>query len=75
MEFEFGPPETYVTDTETLKLVRGLRGSSETMIRSLDPKGCPACSSRNITRQTPAEGRPFSCNNCGLEFFEDTPKA
>lgn len=54
---------------------RELRGSSEAMIRSLDPQGCPACGSVNVDRQTPDEGRPFSCNNCGLEFFKDTGEA
>jgi len=108
MEFEFGPPETYVMDAETAKLIGELRGSSEAMIRSLDPdpaamaerrkrhevvgvaldgtvetaefrwgdvKECPSCESTDIERQTADEGRPFSCNNCGLEFFKATPKA
>lgn len=33
---------------------------------------CCNCGSSDIARQTAEEGRPFSCNNCGLEFFKDT---
>ena len=33
---------------------------------------CPSCESEDIERQTADEGRPFSCNFCGLEFFKDT---
>jgi len=36
---------------------------------------CPACASADVSYQAPDEGRPFSCNNCGLEFFKDTPPA
>jgi len=31
---------------------------------------CPACASADVTAQTPNEGRPFSCDDCGLEFFD-----
>ena len=31
---------------------------------------CPACDSDNVTEQKPDEGRTFSCENCGLEFFD-----
>lgn len=36
---------------------------------------CPSCESSDIDRQGPDEGRPFSCNSCGLEFFKDTGDA
>jgi hypothetical protein len=36
---------------------------------------CCSCGSEDIERQTAEEGRPFSCNNCGLEFFKDTGEA
>ena len=48
-------------------------GTDETPeFRWWDVKQCPACDSFDIERQTADEGRPFSCNNCGLEFFKDT---
>lgn len=53
-----------------------LDGALETAeFRWGDTKQCPACDSSDVDRQTADEGRPFSCNNCGLEFFKDTPHA
>lgn len=37
-----------------------------------DVTQCCSCDSEDIDRQTADEGWPFSCNNCGLEFFKDT---
>jgi ribosomal protein L37AE/L43A len=53
-----------------------LDGALETAeFRWGDVRECPACDSSDVDRQTADEGRPFSCNNCGLEFFKDTPHA
>jgi len=31
---------------------------------------CPVCEvTDNVETQTPEDGRPYSCNDCGLEFF------
>lgn len=35
-------------------------------------KTCPSCGSSNVERQPASAGRPFSCDECGLEFFKDT---
>lgn len=53
-----------------------LDGTVETAeFRWGDVTECPSCESTDIERQTADEGRPFSCNNCGLEFFKDTGEA
>jgi ribosomal protein L37AE/L43A len=59
--------------TAELRRHMGLERAGETAeFRWCDVKQCPSCESTDIERQTADEGRPFSCNNCGLEFFKDT---